>query len=66
MKCVEENPHLVRRIGEPAVGKSVPGQQVAELIMNFWKRNWDQREDTEANNKDSRGDHKKGCTLVAG
>jgi hypothetical protein len=35
VKRVEKNPHRMRRIREPSVGEGVPGQQVAELVMNL-------------------------------
>jgi hypothetical protein len=33
MKCIQEQPHRMRRVGDPSVGESVPGKQITELVV---------------------------------
>jgi hypothetical protein len=63
MHRFEMHPHRVRGIGEPAVGKRIGGEQIAEFVVIFWLRDTpqecdrgatDKREQSDKNNRPSR------------
>jgi len=51
MYALEVNPQWVWRIGDSTGGKSVCGQQVAELVLKMWGRHRQQRHQCRAPQK---------------
>ena len=47
------DPHGMGGIGEPAVGESVGGEKVAELVMSNGLRNAENRYESDANSDDA-------------
>src|SRR2546422_3781966 len=47
VKRLEVNPHRVRWVGEPPMGKRIGHQEITELVVNRGARNWKDRQDSE-------------------
>jgi hypothetical protein len=65
VKCVEENPERMRRICQPAVSKGVRGKQVAELIVNLGRRDWEPRQKRHTRKDGGRADGRYSKALVS-
>ena len=54
LEGLEENRHGVGRIGQPSMGESIGGEEIAEFVVNFRQGHREQRKKREA--RDNRGE----------
>ena len=60
VKGIEENPHRMRRICQPPVGKRIGSEQITKLIVNLRLRHGHPREQREARNDRGRANGRHG------